>query len=126
MLGPHRLEKLKTGDPRRAGAVQNDLHVFDLFARNAQRVQQSRGTDHCRAVLVIMKDGDIHLFFQALFDDETLRRLDILKVYPAERRAHQLDRIDERFGVFGIQFNIDRIHVGEAFEQHRFAFHHRL
>jgi len=27
MLGPHSPEKLKKGDPRRSGAVQNDLHV---------------------------------------------------------------------------------------------------
>ena len=29
-------------------------------------------------------------------------------------------------GILGRDFEIDGIDVGEAFEQHRFAFHHRL
>ncbi len=77
-------------------------------------------------MLVVVKDGNIHLFFQTLFNDETFRRLDILKVDPAERRPHQLDRVDECLGVFGVQLDVDRIHVGEPFEQHRLALHHRF
>ena len=91
-----------------------------------QRVDQTRRTDHRRAVLIVMKDRDIHLFLEALFNDETFRRLDVLKVDTAKRRTHQFACVNERLGVLGIQFDINRVHVGKAFEQNRLAFHHRL
>src|SRR3546814_6056280 len=39
---------------------------------------------------------------------------------------HQRDGVDEAVGILGGELDIDRIDVGEAFEQHRLAFHHRL
>jgi hypothetical protein len=35
-------------------------------------------------------------------------------------------RVDEGVDVLGVDFEVDRIDVGEALEQHRLAFHHRL
>ena len=45
---------------------------------------------------------------------------------PPQLLPRELDAIDELVGVFGRDFKIDGIDIGEAFEQHRFAFHHRL
>ncbi len=73
-----------------------------------------------------MKDRDFHLVLQALFNDETLWRLDVLQVDSAECRLHQLDRIHDRVHVLGVQFDVDRIHIGEPLEQNGLAFHHRL
>ena len=124
--GAHRLEQLKTSDPCSTRAIQHNPHIFYLFAGNVQRVDQPGGTDHSGAVLVIMKDGNIHLFFQTLLDDKTFRRFDVFQINAAKRRTHQLDRINDGFGVFGIQFDVDRIYIREPFEQDRLAFHHRL
>ncbi len=77
-------------------------------------------------MLVVVEDRDVHPLFQSLFDDEAFRRLDILKVDAAEARLHQLHRIDELVDVLGLEFDIDRIHVGKTLEQDRLTFHHRL
>ena len=122
----HGFQQLDTGDTCRTRAVEHDLHVFDLLARNMQRIDQARRTDHSGTVLVVMEDGDIHLFLQALLDDETLGRLDVFKVDAAKGRAHQLDRVDELVRIFGVELNVDRVHIGKAFEQDRFPLHHRF
>ncbi len=53
-------------------------------------------------------------------------RGDVLEVDAAEARLHQRDRLDELVGILGVELDVDRIDVGEALEQHRLAFHHRL
>ena len=126
VLGTHRLDQFQTGDARRTRTVQNDLTVFDLFARDMQRVDQTRRTDHGGAVLVVVKDGNIHFLLQTLFDDETFRRLDVLKVDAAKGRPHQLDRLDDFLGVLGVQLDVDGIHIGEPFKQDGLALHHRF
>ncbi len=77
-------------------------------------------------MLVVVHDRDVHALAQGLLDDEAFRRLDVLQVDAAEARLHQRHRLDELVGILGVQFDVDRIDVGEALEQHRFAFHHRL
>jgi hypothetical protein len=102
------------------------LAILDLLARQVQRVDQARGADHRRAVLVVMEHGDVHDLLQAAFDHETLGRLDVLEVDAAEARAHQPHGVDEFVHVLGVELDVDGVDVGEAFEQHRLAFHHRL
>ena len=126
MLGAHRLEQFQTSDPSGTCAVQHDFDVLDFLAGDVQRVQKTCGADHCCAVLVVVENGDVHFLFQALLDDETFGRFDVFEVDAAKGWPHQAHRIAERIGVFGVQFDIDRIHVGEAFEEDGFAFHHRL
>ena len=58
--------------------------------------------------------------------DEALRRLDVLEVDAAPALAEKLDAIDDLVGVLGRDLEVDRVDVGEALEQHRLAFHHRL
>ena len=63
---------------------------------------------------------------QRLLDDEAVGRGDILEVDAAEARLEQFDALDEALAVLGVDLDVDRIDVGEALEQHRLAFHHRL
>src|SRR3546814_13007721 len=51
---------------------------------------------------------------------------DILQVDAAEARLEQFDRVDEGLRVLGLDLEVDRVDVGEALEQHRLAFPHRL
>ena len=113
----HGFQQLETRNSRSTRAIQNDFDVFDLFARQMQRVDQTRRTNHSCTVLVIVKDGNVHFLFQALLDDKAFRRLDVLKVDAAKRRTHQPDCFAELVGIFGIQLNVDAVHVSEAFEQ---------
>ncbi len=77
-------------------------------------------------MLVIVEDRNVHFFLKALLNDETLRRLDILKVNAAKCRTHQSHSFAELICVFRIKLNVDRVHVGEAFKENRLALHHRL
>ena len=119
-------QKLEAGDTGSAGAIAHDLGVLDLAAGQFERVDQAGGRDDRGTVLVIMKDRDVEQFAQLLLDDETLRRLDVFKVDAAPALAEQLHAIDELVRIFGRDFEVDGIDIGEALEQHRLAFHHRL
>ena len=91
-----------------------------------QRVDQAGGGDDRRAVLVVVEHRDVHQFAQALLDDEAIRRLDVLEIDAAERGAEIAHAIDELVDVLGVDLEVDRIDVGEALEEDRLAFHHRL
>ena len=92
----------------------------------SQRVDQAGGGDDGGAVLVVMEDRNVHQLAQALLDDEAVGRLDVLKIDAAEGGPEIAHRADELVDVLGVDFEIDRIDIGEALEQHRLAFHHRL
>jgi hypothetical protein len=53
---------LRTRDARRTDAVHDDLYVFHSFAYDLQRIDERRQNDDCRAVLIVMKNGNIKLF----------------------------------------------------------------
>ena len=91
-----------------------------------ERVDEAGGRDDRGAVLVVMEDRNVHELAQALLDDEAVRRPDVLEIDAAERGAEIAHRADELVDILGIDFEIDRIDIGEALEQHRLAFHHRL
>ena len=126
MADAERLDQLGAGDGGRAGAVDDHADVLGLAAGEEEGVDDAGGSDDGGAMLVIVKDRNVHPFLQRRFDDEAFGRLDVLKVDAAKARLHQLDGVDKALDVFGRQLDVDRIDVGEALEQHRLAFHHRL
>ena len=126
MLDAIELDQLGAGNRRGPGAVHHHLHIGRVAPGQMHCVDQaSRGHDG-GAVLIIVKDRNIHPFLQRGFDDEAFRRLDILKVDAAERRLQQFHAGDELVDVLGVHFQIDAVDIGKALEQHRLAFHHRL
>jgi hypothetical protein len=122
----HRLDQRGAGDCRRARAVDDDLGVAELALGEKARVEQAGGGDDRSAVLIVVHHRNLEPLLKRLLDDEALRSLDILEIYSAEARLHQRDCLDERVRVLGGELDVDRIDVGEALEQHRLAFHHRL
>jgi hypothetical protein len=72
------------------------------------------------------KTGNVHQFAQALLDDEAVRRLDVFQIDAAEGGPEVAHAVDELVDVLGVDLQIDGIDIGEALEQHRLAFHHRL
>ena len=119
-------EQFEAGDAGGAGAVADELGGLDLAAGQIERVEQAGGGDDRGAVLVVMEDRDVEQFAQALLDHETFRRLDVFEIDAAPALAEQLDAIDDLVGILGGHFEIDGIDIGEALEQDRLAFHHRL
>ena len=109
-----------------ARAVDHHLHILEIAAGEVAGVDQAGGGDDRGAVLVVMEHRDVHPLAQCLLDDEAFGRGDVFQVDAAEAGFHQRDRFDELVRIFGIEFDIDQIDIGEALEQHRFAFHHRL
>jgi hypothetical protein len=78
------------------------------------------------AVPFVVEYRNVEELPQPLFDDEAFRGADVLEVDAAPALAEQLDAVDDLVGVLGRHFEVDRIDVGEALEQDRLAFHHRL
>ena len=120
------LDQLQNRQSRGAGPHQADFQVAELAAGNIAGVQKRRRRDDRRAVLVVMEDRNIQLFTKLALDLETLGRADILKIDAAERVAEPGHAFHEAVHVLVGDLEIDGIDVGEALEQHRLAFHHRL
>ena len=112
--------------PAAPAPLQTSLVVLISRPVSCERVDQAGGGDDGGAVLVVMEDRDVEQFAQPLLDDEAFRRLDVLEIDAAPALAEQLHAIDEFVGILGRDFEIDGIDIGEALEQHRLAFHHRL
>ncbi len=122
----HRLDEFNAGDARRTRAIADEFRRLHVAARQVKRVDETGGGDDRRTVLVVVKHRDVHQFAQALLDDETVRRLDVFQIDAAERRAEIAHGIDEGVDIGRIDFKVDGVHIREALEQHRLAFHHRL
>ena len=79
-----------------------------------QRIDKSCRADHSCSVLIIMENRYVHNLFQGLLDDETLGCLDVFEVDAAKGWAHELHGIDKFFWVFGVQLDIDGVHICKA------------
>ncbi len=122
----HGFDQLDAGDRRRARAIADELELLDVALGDCERIDQGRGGDDGGAMLVVMEDRNVHELAQALLDDEAVGRLDVLEIDAAEGGAEIAHGADEFIDVFGVDFEIDRIDIGEALEQHGLAFHDRL
>ena len=123
---PIALMRSRQAMPAAPAPLQTSRVVLMSRPVSMHGVDHAGGGDDRGAVLIVVEDGNVHQFAQALLDDETFRRLDVLEIDAAERGPEIAHAVDERLGVFGVDFQIDRIDVGEALEQHRLALHHRL
>ena len=97
-----------------------------VLVHQDQRVHQRRAGNDRRSVLIVVKHRNAHGAAQFLFDHETIRRLDVFQIDAAEGGLQHLAGANDILGVAGGQLQIENIDIGEAFEQHAFAFHHRL
>ena len=122
----HRLDQFEGGDARRAGAAQHQLDVLQLAAGDLAGVDQAGAGDDRRAVLVVVEHRDVEQVLQLGLDAEALGALDVLEIDAAVGDADILDDGNDLVGVLRRDLHVHRIDVGEALEQHRLAFHHRL
>jgi hypothetical protein len=118
-------DDLRTRNTRSADAVHDHFDLADLLADDLERVYQRRQDDDRRAVLIVVKDGDVEFFLQSFFDLKTTRRGDVFKIDPAERRRDCFHSAHDLVGVFQVQTDRKRVYAAEFLEQHRLAFHYR-
>ncbi len=74
-------------------------------------------------MLIVVEHRNFEQLAQPLLDDEALRRLDVFEIDPAKGWMQKAHAVDEFVDVAGVDFEIDRIDVGKAFEQRRLALH---
>ncbi len=126
MARAHRLDERGAGERAGACAVHHHAAIAQFAAGKVAGVDEPGGGDDRGAVLIVVHHRDVHAFAQRRLDDEAFGRGDVFEIDAAEGRLHQRHRLDELVGILGVEFDIDRIDVGEPLEQHRLAFHHRL
>ncbi len=126
LLHPQRHQQIHTGDRRRARARDHHPHVGQILLDDAQTVEDRRGADDRRAVLIVMEDRDIHPLAQLLLDVETLRRFNIFRVDTAEGWFEGGDDVNEFVRIQLIDFDIKHIDTGKFLKQDAFALHYRL
>ena len=67
-------------------------------------------------MLIIMKNRNVHFLFQTLLNDKALWCLNILKIDSTKGGAHQPYSLTELIWIFGIQFDVDAVHIRKAFK----------
>src|SRR5208337_4945051 len=120
------LYKVEASYARCARAIADEARRLDVPARQVNRIEHARGRNDRGAMLVVVKNRDVHHLAQALFDVEALGRLNVLEIDSAKRRTKIFDRVDEFVWVFRRDLKVDGVYICEALEQHRLSFHHRL
>ena len=77
-------------------------------------------------MLIIVENRDIHPLPTKSFNDKTIRRFDVFEVDRPKARLKRTDDIGQLFRVAFIYLDIETVDIGEFFEEHRLALHHRL
>ena len=120
------VHQMQGGQRRRAGAEADQFRGADVASGQLQGVDQAGGGDDGGAVLVVMEHRDVHLLLQGVLDDEALRGLDVFQIDAAEGGAEAADGGNQLLRAAGVHLDVHGVHVGEALEEHRLAFHDRL
>ncbi len=125
-LRPELQEHVETGDAGGPPAGRDDLHVGEFLARDPERIHRRRADHDGSAVLIIVKDRDVHLLAAQPLDDEAVRRLDVLEIDRPEgglQRRHDLRKLH---GIALVHLDVETVDIGELLEEHRLALHHRF
>ena len=125
-LHPQRHQQIHAGNRRRARAGYHHPNVGKILLNHPQAVNNRRGADNGRTVLIVMEHRNVHALAQLLLDVETLWRFDIFEVDAAEGGLQRRHDIDKFIRIQLIDFDIEHINPGEFFKQNALAFHHRL
>ena len=125
-FAPSETRRLSEAIAAAPGAGADDLDLADLLAGKLERVDDRRGDDDRRAVLIVVEHGNAHAGLRLLLDLETFRTLDVLEIDAAERRLERDDDVDQLVDVRFRDFDVEDVDAGELLEQNRLALHHRL
>src|SRR5262245_12300727 len=76
-------------------------------------------------MLIVVKNRDVELFSESLFDLETTWRRDVFQIDSTEHGRDRFYRAHDLIRVFRVETDRKSIDAGEFLEQHRLPFHHR-
>ena len=109
-----------------SGTVNDNLCFLYFLSCHFERVLQScRRNDGC-AMLVVVHHRYVEGFLQALFNVETLRRLNVFEVYATERRGYSLHSLTEFHWVCLVHLYIEDINAAVDLKQQSLALHDGL
>ena len=68
-------------------------------------------------MLIIVENWNVHQFFEFSLDFKTIWRFDIFKIDAAPGIRDQFDGVNKLIGVFGLDFDINRVDASKTFKQ---------
>ena len=119
-------DQIQTGQRCRTSTRDHEFAFFQIFANDLETIHDRRTHDDGGAVLVIMKDRNLHPVTQLALDIETLGRLDVFEIDTTKGRLQRSDDVAEFVGIGLVDFDIKYIDTSKLFEQNALTFHHRL
>ena len=123
---PHGHQQLEPCDTGRTGTIHHQFRGADVAPGQLQGVDEGGRRDDRSAVLIVVKDRNVHQFAQTLLDHKAVGRLDVFEIDGAAGRPEITHRADEGFDIAGIDFQVHGIDIGEALEEDGLALHHGL
>src|SRR5690606_35183808 len=117
-------QQVQASQRRRAGPGRNQLDLVDFLPDHGQAIDDGGGNRDGGAMLVIVKNRDVHAGAGLALNLKALGRLDVFQVDPAESGLKRGDDVHQFVRIGFIDFNVKDINAGELFEQDRLAFHH--
>ena len=119
-------QQAQAGQRSSARARRDQLDFFRVFAGHFHGVEHGCADGDGGAMLVVVKDRNLHALAQLALDVKTVRRLDVFEVDGTKGGFERGNDLDQLGRVFFVDFDVKHIDAGELLEQHALAFHHRL
>ena len=105
----------------------DQLDGFDVFAGNLEAIENCCAHHDGGAMLVVMKNRNLHAFAQFALDIKTIWCLDVFQVDAAKSGLERGDDVDQFVQVIAfVDFQVKHVDAGELLEQDAFALHHRF
>ena len=105
--------QVQTGNRCRAGTRHHHAHIGDIFLDHLEAVNQRRGGNNRRTMLVVVKDRNLHPLLELTFDIEAFRRFNVFQIHTAERGLQRGDHFDQLIGVVLSELDIKYIDPGK-------------
>ena len=102
------------------------LHILFLFADYLQGIRQTRQRNNSRAVLVIVENRNVTLFFQLALNFKATGCRNIFKVDAAERARNECRRRSTNSSTSFVFTQSGKcVYIAKCLEQHTFTLHNR-
>ena len=123
--GPEAIEKAGNSNACCSRAADGHGNLRKALFHQLEGIDQSGQGHHCRAVLIVVKDGDVEGFLEPLLNLEAAGSADVLQVDPPEDGLNSGYGVDNDRRVLGVDRNGKGIDSGKVLEEYCFSLHHR-
>ena len=109
-----------------AAAGRDDPDISKRLVHDTQRIGSRRADNDRSAMLIVMKNRNLHPLAANPLDGKTIRSADILQVDRTKAGLKRADQVCQALGILLVQFEVEAIDIAKLLEQDRFTFHHRF